>query len=103
MVQTENYILTKNVLNLIKKNPDFKGRTFRKWLYTNTIMFEFIINVDGTKWDYQILDDCNKSLYCSYYNREYGKNELVERLDNSVVDILNELIDKGILKRKGDK
>ena len=49
MVQTENYILTENVLNLIKKNPDFKGRTFRKWLYTNTIMFEFIINVDGTK------------------------------------------------------
>lgn len=102
MIRIEDYILTKNVLNLIKKDSDFKGRFYKEWLYKDTIMFEFVIHADGKRWDYQVLDDCNNSIYCSYYNRRYGVNELVDKLDDAIIRVLNNLIDRGILERRGN-
>lgn len=41
--------------------------------------------------------DANNNLYASYYNREYGKNELLENIDSA---IRKEFMKLGIKKEK---
>ena len=96
MVKIKDYKVNKDVCNEISKHGFHDGMR-RSWLYKDIIQLIIMIDSEKSKWEYQVLDICNKSLYAAYYNREYGRNKLLDKIDKQVQNIINELVKNNIL------
>lgn len=99
MVRIEDYKVNKAVCNEISKYG-FRNEIRHIWLYKDLIQLIIMIDSEKLKWEYQVLDICNKSLYAAYYNREYGRNKLVEKIDKQVQNIMNEMVKNKILTKE---
>ena len=49
-----------------------------------------------------MIDVCNESLYTPYYDREFGKNNIICELDKKIENIINEMIKSKIFIKNGD-
>lgn len=99
MVKIEDYKVNKTVCNEISKFG-FHDGVRCIWLYKNMIQLVIIIDSERFKWECQVRDVCNNSLYAGYYNYEYGRNELVEKIDKQVQKIISEMVKNKILIEK---
>lgn len=99
MVKIEDYKVNKKSCNEISKYGFYDG-VRRIWLYKNIIQLVIIIDSERFQWEYQVRDVCNHSLYAGYYNYEYGRNELVEKINKQVQKIVSEMVKNKILIEK---
>ena len=61
--------------------------------------FLMIIDADNNDWSYQVVDKDN-NIYAQYYDREYGINEVVEKIDKIINEVINEMVIEEILEVK---
>lgn len=82
----------------------FKKGVYRKHIYKNIIQFELGINLDEREWYFQVLDNNTGGMYIPYYNRIFGKNEVVESLDKEVDKIFSKMKRNKVFytKKKGE-
>lgn len=80
----------------------FRNGTYKKSIYKDMIQFIIKIDEENNTWEYQVLDLTSNSLYTGFYNREYGRNQLVKELDNQINKIFRELIRKNIFEKRGN-
>lgn len=85
------YKLQKGLTNTILKEYGFRNGKYRVNLYKNLIYLIVCIDLTDNWWTYQVCnEDCN-TLYIPYYNRLYGNNELVKKLDKKIAKAFNEM------------
>lgn len=97
-----DYKVNKNIdENKLNKNG-FKYGTFRRFVYKNIIQFVIHIDLENMDWDFQVCDVNHNSYYMAYYNRQYGKNEIINIIDKQIEKIINELEKNKILIKNGD-
>lgn len=61
--------------------------------------FLMVIDVDNHDWSYQVVDKDN-NIYAQYYDREYGINEVVDKIDKVINEVINEMVKEEILEVK---
>lgn len=97
-----DYKVNKNIdENILNKNG-FRYGTYKKFIYKDIIQFIAHIDLENMDWDFQVYDVNHNSYYMAYYNRQYGKNEVVGIIDKKISEIMNELENNKILTRNGD-
>lgn len=97
-----DYKVNKNIdENLLIKNG-FKYGTLKKFIYKDIIQFVVHIDLETYDWDCQVYDTNHNSYYMAYYNRQYGKNEVVGIIDKKISEIMAELERNKLLTRNGD-
>lgn len=98
----DNYELCANLTEEQLRKFGFKHGTYRCDVYKNLIQFFMYIGSedDDVSWSYQIQNVDSNSIYIPYYDREYGKNDVVKKVDGKVKKIFDELVRNGILQAK---
>lgn len=73
-----------------------------KWVdkdYDEFLSMAMVIDEDNNDWSYQVVDKDN-NIYAQYYDREYGINEVVEKIDKVINEVINEMVKEKILEVK---
>lgn len=100
----EKYRLNKGVTDkILLKNGFDKNGTYRYFVYKNIIQLIIRVNIEENWWDYQIYNVNAKSIYNQFYDRKYGKNEMVKEIDHKIKKIINELVKSNILYKQEKK
>lgn len=68
-------------------------------VYKDMFYFLMVIDEDNNDWSYQVVDKDN-NIYAQYYDREYGINEVVEKIDKVINEVINEMAKEKILEVK---
>lgn len=102
MIAITDYKVNKSIdENILNKNG-FRYGTYKKFIYKDIIQFVVHIDLETHDWDYQVYDINHNSYYMAYYNRQYGKNEVVDIIDKKMNEIITELEKNKILIKNGD-
>lgn len=100
----EKYKLNKNVTEkILSKNGFDKNGTFKCFIYKNIIQLIIRVDIEEKWWDYLVYNVDTKSIYNQYYDRKYGKNSVVKKIDHKVKKIMNELVKAEILYKQENK
>lgn len=99
MLKREKYKLSKNLTALKLRKNGFKNGTYRCNVYKDMFYFLMVIDKDNNDWFYQVVDKDN-NIYTQYYDREYGINEVVEKIDKVINEVINEMVKEKILEVK---
>lgn len=99
MLKRERYKLSKNLTALKLRKNGFKNGTYRCNVYKDMFYFLMVIDEDNNDWSYQVVDKDN-NIYAQYYDREYGINEVVEKIDKVINEVINEMVKEEILEVK---
>lgn len=91
MYKLENLKLNKHLTNKDLESIGFKKGKYRKHIFKDLIDFEIGVNLEDHEWYYQVLDNCNNTLYTPYYNRLFGENKVVEQLDKEIQRVVSRL------------
>lgn len=85
------YKLQEGLTNSVLKEYGFRNGKYRTNLYKDLIYLVVFVDLADNWWTYQVCnEDCN-TLYIPYYNRLYGNNELVKKLDRKITTTFNEM------------
>lgn len=114
--------MKKNVINIYDKynlNPEITRHILKRngfyYDYSNKFytahfdiyknIFCLVINIDiDEKWiGYQVINSDHGNIYSSYYYREFGKDDVLRKMDREIKNVLNALENKHILQKKGTK
>ena len=100
----EKYKLNKNVTEkILSKNGFDKSGTYKCFVYKNIIQLIVRVDIEEKWWDYLVYNIDTKSIYNQFYDRKYGKNEMVKEIDHKVKKIINELVKSNILYKQEKK
>ena len=99
---TTDYRVNKEINEAMLKVNNYRYSTYKCYIYKDFIQFVIHINIEEKDWDYQVIDVCNESLYTPYYDREFGKNNIICELDKKIENIINEMIKSKIFIKNGD-
>lgn len=93
----ENYKISPTVTDEMLRNEGFRHGVFRCYVYKHLIRMIVFVDTQEKWWSYQICNTDTDTLYIPYYDRRYGKSEIVIRIDSTVKQILDEMVVKNIL------
>lgn len=96
MLKREDYRLSKNVTNLKLRKNGFRNNTYKCNVYKDMFYLFVIVDIDNSDWSYQVVDKNNK-IYFQYYDREFGSNEIIEKIDDTINEVISEMIKENIL------
>lgn len=99
MLKREKYKLSKNLTALKLRKNGFRNGAYRCNVYKDMFYFLMVIDEDNNDWSYQVVDKDN-NIYAQYYDREYGINEVVEKIDKVINEVINEMAKEKILEVK---
>ena len=100
----DKYKLNKNVTEkILSKNGFDKNGTYKCFVYKNIIQLIVRVDIEEKWWDYLVYNVDTKSIYNQFYDRKYGKNEMVKEIDHKVKKIINELVKSNILFKQENK
>lgn len=85
------YKLKEGLTNTILKENGFRNGKYRVNLYKNLIYLIISVDLTDNWWTYQVCNEDCSTLYMPYYNRLYGHNDLVKKLDRKIRKIFNEM------------
>lgn len=105
MGKFEKLKVNKNITYKDLEAIGFKRGVYKKHIYKDLIDFVLGVNLQNGEWYYQVLDNNTGTMYIPYYNRIYGKNIVVEKLDKEVEKIFSKMRRNKIfyIKKKGSK
>lgn len=98
---SDKYKLNKNIASETLYKNDFRNGVFKRYIYKNIIQLIIGVDVNENDWYYQVYDVDHDTLFSQYYDREYGKNDVVKELDKKVDKIFKEMVKKNILVKRG--
>lgn len=97
MIKVEDYQIHKSAQDKLNKfelhNNVYKHR---QWVYRNLVQLEVYIDFENYEWCYQVLDN-HGGLYNAYYDNEYGRNEVADKVSENVEKIINKMVKNKIL------
>lgn len=96
MLKREEYGLSKDITNLKLRKNGFKNNTYRCNVYKDMFYLIVVIDTENNDWAYQVVDKDNK-IYFQFYDREFGVNEIVEKIDNTINEVISEMVKENIL------
>ena len=100
MLNVDDYKLNKNISENTLKKVGFKFGTVKRNIYKDIISFVMHIDNETGNWDYEVISSNTDSPYASYYNRTFGKNNVVQDLDNEITKIMDELVHNKIFRKR---
>ena len=95
----EKYKIDPNVTESMLRDEGFRHGIFRCYVYKHLIRMSVFVDVREKWWSYQICNADTDTLYIPYYDRRYGKSEIVIQIDDTVKQILDEMVVKNILTK----
>ena len=98
-MKIDRYEVCPNINEKILREEGFKHGTYRCYIYKQSVQLAVYIDIEDNWWSYQIYNADSDSLYAPYYNRAYGLNDVVVKIDDEVKKILNEMVKKNILRK----
>lgn len=99
MLKREKYKLSKNLTSLKLRKNGFRNNTYRCNVYKDMFYFLMVIDPGNHDWSYQVVDKDN-NIYAQYYDREYGINEVVEKIGKVIDEVIKEMIKEKILEER---
>lgn len=96
MLKREDYRLSKNITNLKLRKNGFRNNTYKCNVYKDMFYLIVVIDAENNDWAYQVVDKDNK-IYFQFYDREFGINEIVEKIDNTINEVISEMVKENIL------
>lgn len=94
MVNIKDYRVNKRLTENKLTKLGFRCGSFKRFVYKQSIEIEIKIDLASFSWRYEIACKNSSSSYSAYYNREYGRNEVVDKIDIAIESLLNELVEK---------
>lgn len=101
MNMIEKYRLNPKVTDKQLNEFGFKQGRFKSYVYKKMLQLVIYIDTDDNWWTYQVHDVNVGTLYVPYYNKRYGKNELIEKIDKKIKNTIDQMLEKNILTRQG--
>ena len=96
------YTLKNNIDDGLLVDNGFKKGTFKCFIHKDIVQLIVHINLDEKEWDYQIYDIDHDFPYVHYYNREFGVNNVVKRIDRKIDKIFKEFENGNIFIKEED-
>lgn len=97
MINIDDYKVNKNVNTELLNKNGFRYGTFKCYIYKDIIQLIIHIDVENKAWEYQVYDVDHDSLYISYYNREYGKSDVVKAIDKKIKKVMKKMEKQNII------
>ena len=82
---------------------NFEGCTYETWIYKKIIRLVIHVDLEDNWCDYQVVNASDGELYAPYYNRQYGKNKVVEELDVRIAKEFKKLQGNGMIIYKYER
>lgn len=97
----EIYSLNKNISDEKLKENGFKNGTYKCFIFKDIIQLIVKIDIAEKWWDFHVYDVNNHISYRQFYDRKYGTNDIIKKLDNKIKAIFDEMTKQNILSKKG--
>lgn len=94
------YKLNKNITEKELSNSGFRNDKYQCYIYKELIKLVIHIDIEEKWWSYSVVDESTKELYPAYYNKNFGKNEVVKTINYRIKRILNQMVEEHILVQK---
>lgn len=82
---------------------NFEGCTYKAWIYKKLVQLVIHVDLEDNWCDYQVINASDDELYAPYYNRQYGKNKVVEELDAKIAKEFKKLQGNGTITYKYER
>lgn len=97
MIKVEDYQIHKSAHDKLNKfGLHDNVYKYRQWIYRNLVQLEVYIDFENHEWCYQVLDN-HGELYSAYYDNEYGRNEVADKVSKNVDKIIDKMVKNKIL------
>lgn len=99
MINPKKLQLNKTVTKDKLKQNGFRGNTYRCFVFKDEIELRLYVDLSDFSWYYQIVTSDSK-LYPGYYERDFGRSDVVKKIDRKLENILKEMIKQNIFVKK---
>ena len=96
----KKYKLKYDVSDKKLRDNGFKNHKFQCYIYKDIIKLIVSVDIEERWWNYLVFDENTNTIYAPYYNREYGKNLIIQELDGKIEDIFEEFVNSKIFIKK---
>ena len=103
MINPKKLQLNKTITKDILKQNGFRGTTYRCFVFKDEIELCLYIDLNDSSWYYQIINISDGKLYPGYYERDFGRSDVVKKIDKNLENILKEMIKQNIFVKKKKK
>lgn len=99
----EEYKLNHSVTEKQLHNFGFRNNTYKTNIYKDIIQLVVKVDMDCNWWNYMVICADTNELYPAYYDRKYGKNNIVSEIEPKISNVIKQMEAKHILYRKRKK
>lgn len=100
MINPKKLQLNKTVTRDNLKQCGFKGTAYRCFVFKDEIELRLYVDLNDFSWYYQIINTSDGKLYPGYYERDFGRSDVVKKIDKKLENILKEMIKQNIFVKK---
>ena len=85
------YKLNNNITASQLFQAGFRYNKYVRNVYGKEIQLIITIDLEDMDWTYEVYHSGSKTRYYPWYNREYGSNKVVDKLDNRVIEEMEKM------------
>lgn len=99
-----NPLVTKNILKKFGFHYDYKNNhyVYTESLYKDVISLQISVDDEQNWISCIVMDNDHECIYAPYYNTEFGKNKLLNKLNKNIKKILKRMENNKIITKMED-
>ena len=100
ILNPRNYKLYPDITEGQLSKVGFRRNQFSRYIYKDMVQFIMEIDLESETWDYQVYDTDKDAPYSPYYNREFGVNTVILKIEKKIQKIIRKMQREKILMSK---